>query len=167
MQEYRGYELMGRDPIEVVELDSRHDPKESLSLVYYVKTRGDLIKVARKMARDETTGDWIGQEKPTQLFLNSQADVHKIKRFGPSEGVIYVRSPISNLNLETDLLYQIMMLTIGGPVLEFVYYDEVAFLDFDLPGPVLEKFSGPRFGIKGTRKLLSIPDDELIMGTII
>jgi len=167
MQEYRGYELMGRDPIEVVELDSRHDPKESLSLVYYVKTRGDLIKVARKMARDETTGDWIGQEKPTQLFLNSQADVYKIERFGPSEGVIYVRSPISNLNLETDLLYQIMMLTIGGPVLEFVYYDEIAFLDFDLPDTVLEKLSGPRFGIKGTRKLLSIPDDELIMGTII
>lgn len=167
MQEYRGYELMGRDPIEVVELDSRHDPKESLSLVYYVKTRGDLIKVAREMARDETTGDWIGQEKPTQLFLNSQADVYKIERFGPSEGVIYVRSPISNLNLETDLLYQIMMLTIGGPVLEFVYYDEIAFLDFDLPDTVLEKLSGPRFGIKGTRKLLSIPDDELIIGTII
>jgi len=167
MQEYRGYELMGRDPIEVVELDSRHDPKESLSLVYYVKTRGDLIKVARKMARDETTGDWIGQEKPTQLFLNSQADVHKIKRFGPSEEVIYVRSPVSNLNLETDLLYQIMMLMIGGPVLEFVYYDEVAFLDFDLPDTVLERFSGPGFGIKGTRELLSIPDDELIMGTII
>ena len=167
MQEYRGYELMGRDPIEVVELDSRHDPKESLSLVYYVKTRGDLIKVARKMARDETTGDWIGQQKPTQLFLSSQADVYKIERFAPSEGVIYVRSPISNLNLETDLLYQIMMLTIGGPVLEFVYYDEIAFLDFDLPDTVLEKLSGPRFGIKGTRKLLSIPDDELIMGTII
>jgi len=167
MQEYRGYELMGRDPIEVVELDSRHDPKESLSLVYYVKTRGDLIKVARKMARDETTGDWIGQEKPTQLFLNSQADVYKIERFGPSEGVIYVRSPVGNLNLETDLLYQIMMLTIGGPVLEFVYYDRVAFLDFDPPDTVLEKLSGPGFGIKGTRKLLSIPDDELIMGTII
>jgi len=167
MQEYRGYELIGREPIEVVELDSRHDPKESLSLAYYAKTRDDLIKVAKEIARDETTGNWIGQEKPTQLFLNSQADVYKIERFGPSEGVIYVRSPISNLNLETDLLYQIMMLTIGGPVLEFVYYDEIAFLDFDLPDPVLERFSGPRFGIKRTRKFLSIPNDELIIGTII
>ncbi len=167
MQEYRGYELMGRDPIEVMELDSYHDPEKSLSLVYYVKTRGDLIKVAKEMARDETTGDWIGQKKPTQLFLKSQADVYKIERFGPSEGVIYVRSPVSNLNLETDLLYQIMMLTIGGPVLEFVYYDEVAFFDFDLPDTVLERFSGPGFGIKGTREFLSIPDDELIIGTII
>jgi len=42
MQEYRGYELIGRKPIDVVELDSCHDPKESLSLVYYVKTRGDF-----------------------------------------------------------------------------------------------------------------------------
>jgi ribulose 1,5-bisphosphate carboxylase large subunit-like protein len=167
MQEYRGYELMGKEPVDVIELDSRYDPEKSLSLVYYVKTKGDLTKVARKMARDETTGDWIGQEEPTQLFLNSQADVYKIERFGPSEGMIYVRSPISNLNLETDLLYQIMMLMIGGPVLEFVYYDQVALLDFDPPGSVLERFSGPRFGIKGTRKLLSVPDDELIIGTII
>ncbi|GAI05330.1 unnamed protein product, partial [marine sediment metagenome] len=164
IQEYRGYELVGREPVDVIELTSRYDPEKFLSLVYYIKTRGDLIKVAREMARDETTGDWIGQKKPTQLFLNSQADVYKIERFGPSEGVIYVRSPVSNLNLETDLLYQIMMLTIGGPVLEFVYYDRVAFLDFNLPDTVLEKLSGPRFGIKGTRKLLSIPDDELIMG---
>ena len=150
-----------------MELDSCHDPENFLSLVYYVKTRGDLVKVAKEMARDETTGEWIGQGGPTPLFLNSQADVYKIERFGPSEGVIYVRSPVSNLNLETDLLYQIMMLTIGGPVLEFVYYDKVAFLDFDLPDILLERFSGPRFGIKGTRKLLDIPDDELIIGTII
>ena len=167
MQEYRGYELIGREPIDVIELDSHHDPEKSLSLVYYVKTRGDLIKVAREMARDETTGNWIGEEKPTQLFLNSQADIYKIERFGPSEGVIYVRSPISNLNLDSDLLYEIMMLTIGGPVLEFVYYDQIAFLDFDPPDTVLERFSGPRFGIKGTRELLDIPDDELIIGTII
>jgi hypothetical protein len=52
------------------------------------------------------------------LFLNSQADVYKIERFGPSEEVIYVRSPVSNLNVEGNLLYQIMMLMIGGPVLE-------------------------------------------------
>lgn len=61
MQEYRGYELMGREPIDVVELDSRHDPEKFLSLVYYVKTRGDLIKVAKEMARDETTPDKVGR----------------------------------------------------------------------------------------------------------
>ena len=167
IQEYRGYELLGKEPVDVIELTSRHNSEESLSLVYYVKTRGDLVKVAKGMARDETTGSWIGEGKPTQLFSSSQADVYKIECFGPSEGVIYVRSPISNLNLDSDLLYQIMMLTIGGPVLEFVYYDKVAFLDFDLPDAVLERFCGPKFGIKGTRKLLAISDDELIIGTIV
>ncbi|MFQ5888303.1 MAG: RuBisCO large subunit C-terminal-like domain-containing protein [Candidatus Hydrothermarchaeales archaeon] len=158
---------MGREAVDIVELASRHDPEKSLSLIYYVETKSDLIKVAKEVARDETTGSWIGQGNPTQLFLNSQADVYKIERFGPSEGVIYVRSPVSNLNLDSDLLYQIMMLTIGGPVLEFVYYDKVAFLDFDLPDALLERFSGPKFGLKGTKKLLSIPDDELIIGTIV
>lgn len=167
IQEYRGYELVGREPVDVIELTSPYDPGKSLSLVYYIKTRSDLSKVAKEMARDETTGNWIGQEKPTQLFPNSQADVYKIEGFAHSEGVIYVRSPISNLNLETDLLYQIMMLTIGGPVLEFAYYDEIAFLDFDPPNTVLERSSGPGFGIKGTKNLLNIPDDKLIIVTII
>lgn len=167
MQEYRGYELMGKKPVDVIELASRHNPEESLSLVYYIKTKGDLIKVAKEMARDETTGSWIGKGAPAKFFLNSQADVYKIERFGPSEGVIYVRSPVSNLNLESDLLYQIMMLTIGGPVLEFVYYDRVAFLDFELPDTLLEKFTGPKFGLKGTKKLLDLSDDELIIGTIV
>ena len=51
MQEYRGYELIGKELVDVVDLDSCHDSEKSLSLVYYVKTRGDSIKVAKKTAK--------------------------------------------------------------------------------------------------------------------
>jgi len=164
---YIGRELIGREPIETLEFESRHAPEESISLRYYVKTRGDLVKVAKEIARDETTGKWIDAGEPTQTFNNAQADIYRIDRYGENEGVIYVRSPLFNINLDSDLLYQFLMLTIGGPILEFVYYDGVAFLDFDLPPAMLKRFRGPQFGLGGTRKLLNMSDDTPIIGTIV
>jgi len=164
---YRGRELIGREPLETIDLESRHDPDDSILLTYYIKTRGDLVSVAKEIARDETTGSWVGTDPPTETYLRAQADVCKIDRYGDHEGVIYVRSPLYNMSTETDLLYQFLMLTIGGPILEFVYYDEVAFLDFELPKKLLKHFPGPKFGIKGTRDILGMPDGVPIIGTIV
>jgi len=50
---------MGKEPVDVIELNSRYDPEKSL--VYYLKTRGDLIKVAKEMVRDEITPDKVGR----------------------------------------------------------------------------------------------------------
>ncbi|NOZ21945.1 MAG: hypothetical protein GXP25_12755, partial [Planctomycetes bacterium] len=167
MERYTGREILGREPVEVIELDSRHDPAESISLTYYIKTKGDLVEVAKEIARDETTGKWIDKTDPTDVFNHAQADCWKVERHGPNEGVIHVRSPLYNIDLDSDILYQFMMLTIGGPILEFVYYENVAFLDFDLPGSLLKKFSGPKFGIQGTREVLGLGDDQPIIGTIV
>lgn len=167
VEEYRGNEILGREPVDVIDLESVHDPAESVELVYYVKTGGDLVKVARDIARDETTGPWLGAGGPTDVFNKAQADVFRVEKYGPGEGVIHARSPLYNLDLDADLVYQFLMLTIGGPILEFVYYDQVAFMDFTLPKKVLERFPGPGFGVGGTRKLLNVPKDKPIIGTIV
>jgi len=164
---YTGRETLGREPADIIELESRHDPAHSLTLIYYVKTKGDIVEVAREIARDETTGKWIGAYEPGEVFHKAQADVCRVERYGPGEGVIHVRSPIYNMDLDADLLYQFMMLTIGGPILEFVYYDQVAFLDFELPAEMIRKFPGPRFGMKGTREVLGLSEDKPIIGTIV
>jgi len=164
---YKGYELAGREPVEIKEYPSIHDPEKSLRLKYYIKTRGKLVDVARDVARDETTGGWVGTDKPTDTFLKAQADVCLIELYAEDEGIIHVRSPISNMDLESDLLYQFLMLTIGGPILEFVYYDAVAFLDFELPENLLQYLPGPKFGIKGTKKWLGLDEATPIIGTIV
>lgn len=165
--DYIGYELEGRKPKDVIEVASKHDPKRSLTLKYYLKTRGRLQDVAKNVAKDETTGSWVGQGKPTKTFGDAQADVCRIEVYGNGEGIIWVRSPMGNLDLSSDFLYQFLMLTIGGPILEFVYYDGVAFLDFDLPDSVLKTLPGPQFGIKGTKKLLKLDAKTPIIGTIV
>jgi len=167
MEEYIPYELKGKELLEVINLGSKFSKEESIELKFYVKTTGNLVKVAQDIARDETTGPWVGQGEPTQLFIRSQADVDRIERYGEKEGVIYIRTPLSNISSETDPLYQFIMLAVGGPVLEFVYYQEVALLDFSFPRNFLERFPGPKFGINGVRKLLNLKDGEPIIGTIV
>jgi ribulose 1,5-bisphosphate carboxylase large subunit-like protein len=167
MEAYIPYELKGKELLEVINLGSKFSKEESIELKFYVKTTGNLVKVAQDIARDETTGPWVGQGEPTQLFIRSQADVDRIERYGEKEGVIYIRTPLFNISSETDPLYQFIMLAVGGPVLEFVYYQEVALLDFSFPRNFLERFPGPKFGINGVRKLLNLKDGEPIIGTIV
>lgn len=167
MEKYVPVEIRGREPLEVIELDSQHDPESSILFIYYIKTQADLVKTAKTIAEEETTGRWIGGGKPTEIFNSARADVCRIDKYGEGEGVIYVRSPLGNLDMDSDLFYQISMLSVGGPILEFVYYQRVAFLDFQLPEKVLEKFPGPKFGIHGTREFIGLAKDEPVIGTII
>jgi len=167
MEKYVPLEIRGREPIDVIELDSQHDPDDSILFVYYIKTNSDLVETAKKIAEEETTGKWIGRGTPTSVFHSAQADVCRIEKYAPGEGVIYVRSPLVNLDMDSDLFYQISMLSVGGPILEFVYYQSVAFIDFTLPEKILKKFPGPKFGIKGSREFIGLKDGEPLMGTII
>ncbi|MFC1718880.1 RuBisCO large subunit C-terminal-like domain-containing protein [Candidatus Poribacteria bacterium] len=167
MEKYVPVETRGREPLEIMELDSQHDPEDSILFIYYIKTQSDLVETAKKIAEEETTGRWIGNETPTQVFYSAQADVCKIEKYGEGEGIIYVRSPLGNLDMESDLFYQIAMLSVGGPILEFVYYENVAYLDFQLPQKVIDKFPGPKFGIQGTREIIGLEAGKPAIGTII
>ena len=167
IEKYVPVEIRGREPIEVIELDSQHKPEDSILFIYYIKTDADLVETAKKIAEEETTGRWIGGGTPTEVFDLARADVCKIEKYADGEGVIYVRSPLGNMDMEEDFFYQIAMLSVGGPILEFVYYQRVAFLDFQLPEKALKKFPGPKFGAKGTRKIIGLDDNEPILGTII
>lgn len=167
MEKYTPIEVRNRDFIEIIELDSKYDPEDSIEFVYYIKTQSDLVETAKRIAEEETTGKWIGGGTPTETFERAKAEVFKVEKYAPGEGIIYVRSPLGNLDMDSDLFYQISMLSVGGPILEFVYYQNVAFLDFHLPKKALEKFPGPKFGIKRSREFIGIKDGEPLMGTIV
>ncbi|MCM8809444.1 MAG: RuBisCO large subunit C-terminal-like domain-containing protein [Candidatus Omnitrophica bacterium] len=164
---YLPKELREKRLSKIVELNSNYSKEESIEIVYYLKSEGDIVEVAKKLAIDETTGKWIGKGKPTKLFKKCVADVDKIYIFDKGEGIVFIRTPIINLSEEKDFLYQILMLACGGPVLEFVYYSKVSLIDINLPEKILKKFRGPRFGIEGIRKLTETPFPYPIVGTII
>jgi ribulose 1,5-bisphosphate carboxylase large subunit-like protein len=164
--EYTPPEVRGRRPVDVVELPARLDPKEALEFTYYVKTEGDLEKVTRKIAEEETTGRWIGRADPTPLFHAARAEAVRIVKYDRSDGIVTIRAPLANLDPEADPFYELQMLSVGGPILEFVYYTEVAFLDFRLPGAFLRRFPGPKWGIHRSRQYAGLGAGEPLIGTI-
>jgi ribulose 1,5-bisphosphate carboxylase large subunit-like protein len=163
---YTPPEVRDRKPIEVLELPSRLDPSEALEFTYYVKTDGDLVQVTRKIAEEETTGRWIGRGTPTELFHDARAEAVRIERYDHSDGIVTIRAPLANLDAEGDPYYELQMLSVGGPILEFVYYTEVAFLDFRLPKAFLDRFPGPKWGIERSRRFVGLSHGEPLIGTI-
>lgn len=165
--EYTPHEVRDRQPVDVVELPGRLDPAESLEFTYYVKTDGDLVKVTAKIAEEETTGRWIGRGTPTEQFHAARAEAVRIERYDRGDGIVTIRAPLANLDLDdADPYYEVQMLSVGGPILEFVYYTEVAFLDFKLPKKLLGRFPGPKWGIRRSREFIGIDDGEPLIGTI-
>jgi len=164
--DYSPPEVRGRQAVDVIELSGRLDPSEALEFTYYVKTEGDLEKVTRKIAEEETTGRWIGRSEPTPLFHAARAEAIRIVKYDRSDGVVTIRAPLANLDPEADPFYELQMLSVGGPILEFVYYTEVAFLDFALPKAFLARFPGPKWGIHRTRRFVGLTDGDPLIGTI-
>ncbi len=164
---YQPVEVRGRRPVEVVELPGRIDPAQALEFTYYVKTEGDLVAVTRKIAEEETTGRWIGGGTPSDLFQSARAEAIRIEKYDRNDGVVTIRAPLENLDVEeADPYYELQMLSVGGPILEFVYYTEVAFLDFRLPTAFARRFPGPQWGIEGSRRFIGLPPGEPLIGTI-
>lgn len=164
--EYTPPEVRGRQPVDVMEFESRLDPSEALEFTYYVKTEGDLEKVTRKIAEEETTGRWIGRSRPSELFHSARAEAVRIVRYDRSDGIVTIRAPLANLDPAADPFYELQMLSVGGPILEFVYYTEVAFLDFTLPRAFLSRFPGPKWGIGRSRQYAGLAEGQPLIGTI-
>ena len=165
---YVPVEVRGRRPIDVKEWPSRHDPSECFRFRYYVRAEGDIEQVTRRIALEETTGRWIGCfEAPTPTYEAARAEAVRMERYGPGEAVVEVLSPLSNVDMEGDPFYQLQMLSVGGPILEFVFYDSVAFLDFELPERFMALFAGPQFGVRRMRRMLGLEDGMPLVGTIV
>jgi ribulose 1,5-bisphosphate carboxylase large subunit-like protein len=139
---------------------------EYISAKYYIQTKKNLREVAEKIAREETTGNWVGKGKPTKLFKKAQAFVKDVKEISPGKGIIEINFPVINLNPD-DSYTAIWLFLTGGPVFEYPDYQKVRLVDFEIPKILLKRFPGPKFGIKGTRKIMNLKEDDLILGTII
>jgi len=144
-----------------------HSPEDSILAHYYIETKQSLAQVARTIAELETTGKWLGKGQPGELFLESKGEVYKVQETAPGKGIISVLFPLSNLDLEHAAFASVWLLLIGGATFALVDYEKSRLLDFSLPAWAYKHFRGPKFGIKGTRKLLEMREGELIVGTIV
>ena len=144
-----------------------HVPDDSILATYYIETEGRLDDVARGICELETTGAWFGDRPPTELFLRSKGQVHKVREIDPGQGYVSLLFPVDNLNLETAAFASVWLEMIGGATFALLAYRKSRLVDFSLPDWCHRYFPGPGFGMNGTRSLLGMEDGVPIIGTIV
>jgi ribulose-bisphosphate carboxylase large chain len=146
---------------------AHHTPDDSVVATYYIESKQRLADVARTVAEIETTGKWLGQKPASELFQECRGEVAEINETSPGVGTVSILFPLRNLDLEHAAFSSLWLLMIGGGTFALLDYDKSRLIDFSLPGWAYRYFPGPKFGMAGTRQLLSTQESELIIGTIV
>ena len=144
-----------------------HSPEDAVVATYYIETKGDLNKVAHELVVLETTAPWVEATEPTELYRQSVGEVLDVVSTAPGCGYISLLYPIDNMDIEESAFSCLWLSMIGGPTFALASYEKSRLVDFAVPPAMLAKFPGPAFGIDGTRQLVNLPNDDLLIGTIV
>ncbi|MEJ7677550.1 MAG: RuBisCO large subunit C-terminal-like domain-containing protein [Segetibacter sp.] len=144
-----------------------HNPEDSVVATYYIETKGDLAQVARELVVLETTAPWVAATEPTDLYQQAVGEVLEVRSTGSGRGYISLLYPIINMDIEESAFPCLWLSMIGGPTFALASYEKSRLVDFSIPQAMMAKFPGPAFGIAGTRRLVGLENDELLVGTIV
>jgi ribulose 1,5-bisphosphate carboxylase large subunit-like protein len=145
----------------------RHHREDSIAATYYIETKGHLEEVARDLVVLETTAKWTGRGDPTELYKESIGEVLEVRTLEPGRGFITLLYPIANMDIEGAAFSCLWLSMIGGPTFALASYEKSRLVDFTVPPEMMKRFPGPGFGIRGTRDLLGLGSDEILIGTIV
>jgi len=145
---------------------------------YLIETAVGVEQAAEAMAGEQSSGTFVSLPGETaELKERSSARVESVEVLGevptPSlpgaaggDSIVQARVTLSWPldNTGPDLFN--LMATVSGNLFELKQFSGLKILDLRLPREFAAAYSGPRFGIEGTRKLSGITQGPLI-GTII
>ena len=145
---------------------------------YLIETPIDPARAAAVMAGEQSAGTFVkvpGETPELQARAGAQVvaltpldatDSPSLK--GGQQGTRYQRAkvtlswPLDNIGPDLPNL----MATVAGNLFELAQFSGLRLLDIRLPRAFADAYSGPKFGISGTRKLAGVAVGPLI-GTII
>lgn len=129
------------------------DPEEHVIARYRVRSDLPLMKVATKIAAEESAGTWTGSkwEEPS-IYEKFGAKV-----FGTEEerSIVDVAYPLELFDLEVGGGPQLFSV-VCGRVFDLIGVDGAQLFDVLLPRKYVTAFKGPGFGVEGIRRTLSI-----------
>lgn len=150
---------------------------------YWIETPHPVEKAVEAMAGEQSSGTFISVPGETnELKEKHAARVDQIEITGESSspslpgakipsGVktpvyrqarVTIRWPFDNVGANLSNL----MATVAGNLFELNQFSGLRLLDVDVPDEFHKNYSGPKFGIEGTRRLMGI-EGRPIIGTII
>jgi ribulose-bisphosphate carboxylase large chain len=153
---------------------------------YYLETPMDIYQAANAFAAEQSTGTWqrVGYES------DEMREVHGIKvvgvyqlpyeptgpnlptgtkmtEFGAGSGRIHaavLRLAFPHINFGPKIPN--LLTAVAGNLYEMGAFTAIKLMDLEFPDCFLKEFTGPRFGIKGTRDIIGV-HDRPIVGAII
>lgn len=145
---------------------------------YLIETAIDPIQAAEIMAGEQSSGTFraVPGETP-ELKARAGARVERLVALGPvdapslpggTKGTSWTRAevtlswPLDNIGPSLPNL----IATIAGNLFELKPFSGVRLMDVRLPAAFAQRYSGPKFGMAGTRNLSGVYDRPLV-GTII
>ena len=151
---------------------------ERIVATYRVETPLELARAAEVLAGEQSSGTFVVVPGETQELRDRfRARVERVTETErvaspsipgarPSDtyrrGEVVVSWSIGNVGYNLPAIVS----TIQGNLYELRQFSGLKLLDIDLPPSFANAFTGPRFGIEGTRRLTGVRDRPLI-GTII
>jgi len=133
---------------------------------YYIESKTSLDEGAKAIALGQSIGPMHirGKYENEELFRRYGAKIVGEASKG-SNGIVEIAFPAHNIDPETDGITQLLC-TLAGGLYDIEILDKVRLLDFKIPKSWASFFPGPRFGIKGVRKILGVYDRPLLGGII-
>lgn len=148
---------------------------------YLIETAFDPRRAAEVMAGEQSTGTFVPIPGETdELKQRSAARIESLEECGavdapslpgarrPADGEpvrqarVTLSWPLDNIGPSLPNL----LATVAGNLFELAEFSGLRLLDIHLPSPFANAYTGPKFGIIGTRDLAAVHDRPLI-GTII
>lgn len=150
---------------------------------YLLETYAEIDKTAAMMAGEQSSGTFIAVPGETESlkkqYAASVSSITLLEEGGPQPALpttgwrpesgqrmkrahVTLRWPLSNIGPSLPNL----LATIAGNLFELRHVTGLKLLDIRLPNPFSQAYSGPRFGIEGTRALTKVEGRPLI-GTIV
>ena len=132
-----------------------------------IKDPGEILKLAIMMASEQTTGTWVSVPGETadviEKFRGKVLNIWEIpdtEQFSNSTDelrsfIVQLGFPWQNFGPQIPM----MLTTIFGNI---SMIGDIKLLDVQFPKAFVEKFPGPRFGIRGIRKLLGVEARPLL-----
>ena len=157
-------------------------PQTRIEADYLLETPGDIRRVAEFMAGEQSCGTFVAIPGETaELKARSAATVERLEAVGeapapslPSAGLNVApggRYTQARLTLSWPLetlgpSLPNLVATVAGNLFELKPVTGLKLMDIRLPEAFAEAYSGPKFGIEGTRRLTGVHNRPII-GTII
>jgi len=151
----------------------------SVIATYVIETSLPLLAAAEVLAGEQSTGTFVRVERETDdlraRFAAQVESIHELETTdaAPLPGTVgdpamrrrarvRLRFPLANFGPSIPNL----LAAVAGNLFELKELAAIKLVDLELPAEFAERYSGPAFGVEGTRQLMSRPTGAMI-GTIV